>query len=152
MSTQKDTPLFQEERTEAPLYMRDQWFAIYERGSSRIVVQKGKAVVLKTEHGPRKGEPLHVRHPDAFHPFGDVRRRHHGENRQTGVVVTACGKQFDARLLLVDPSSPIVHCKECQTALDAALAEHTEAEEKAAKLRAEQQRVYETSIADNITE
>lgn len=113
---------------------RDQWFDVYRR--LRIEVVAGKIVAVRTfEREP--GEPAHVIHPDAYHPFGKVRRTYHTKAYETGELTTACGKTFTIRDVVISADHG-EQCKECERV---SAIGHAEAEAEAEELRQTQREV-----------
>lgn len=117
------------------IHPRDQWFTVYQRRRVEVV---GGQIVVRSVFEPIPYEPAHVVHADAYHPDGDVRRKHAQRRFETGEIETACGRKVTSRDVIVS-AAPGERCAECLGAQEHTSKDHEEAQVHVDDLQAEQE-------------
>lgn len=118
---------------------RDQWFRIYvytpwspkieiRNGTPYVVLDaKGNPVMVPPTWKLEEG-PVHVHHPDGYHPDPRVCQTHHRENRR--VAIAACGLRYSPENRFVETHDPEERCAECVASTKSARLSHLAYSEK----------------------
>jgi len=113
------------------MHARDQWFRLYvfTGYTPKIEIRDGAPIVVGVNPPTWEpsSEPLHVHHPDAYHPDARVRVQHQREMLKAGVALAACGAEHDPRMRFIEPHDPKDRCADCVAATERAKEAHTEA-------------------------
>jgi hypothetical protein len=107
------------------LHPRDQWFREYAYTEGETDA-KGEKWITPPSWGPVE-QTTHNHHPDSYHPDPRVRVAHHREVRRAGVALTACGKEHDPRMRVIEPHEESDRCPECASATEEAKEGHAQA-------------------------